>query len=69
MSIETKDGKIQCPLCKDYVRLMSIKDAANLVSVSEKTIRRHIDEGLVYSPKIAGKIRRVCVDCLFKGDA
>ena len=60
--------ELWCPLCKKYVHLLKVCNAAKLVDVHSRTIYRYIDEGLIYAVKIAGKTYRVCCDCLIRRD-
>ena len=60
------DGKVWCPLCKEYVQLLKIIKAAGIADVSCKTIYRYVEEGKVHSVKVAGSTIRVCSNCLFK---
>ena len=55
-----------CPLCKSPLHLLRISRAAKIADVSEKTIYRYIEEGVVYSVKVAGKTYRVCKHCLLQ---
>ena len=55
-----------CPLCKDYLHLLRISQAAKKANVSEKTIYRYIEEGSLYCVKIVGKTYRVCKNCLIR---
>ena len=57
---------IWCPTCNEYVQLLTVPDAAKLGSVDRRTIYRYIEQGLVYSVRIAGKRYRVCGNCLFR---
>ena len=58
--------EVWCPRCKEYTQLLKIKKAAKIADVSCKTIYRYIEEGKVYSVKVAGSTTRVCSGCLFK---
>ncbi len=60
------DGSVWCPKCEDYVRLLSVRWAAKLVSVSPKTIYRYIEEGDVYVINVAGHTYRICGTCLIR---
>ena len=62
----TKDGHVWCPLCEDYVQLLSIQKAARLVGVSQKTVYRYIEASDVYAIKVAGHTYRICANCLIK---
>jgi len=55
-----------CPLCKKPLLLLRISRAAKIADVSSKTIYRYIEEGEVYSVKVAGKTYRVCKHCLLR---
>ena len=55
-----------CPLCKSPLHLLRISRAAKIADVSEKTIYRYIEEGVLYTVKVAGKSYRVCSSCLLK---
>jgi uncharacterized protein YbaR (Trm112 family) len=55
-----------CPLCKNPLQLLKISRAAALADVSGKTIYRYIEEGEVYTVKVAGKTFRVCKHCLLR---
>lgn len=63
-----KPAEVQetCPLCKQPLQLLRISRAAKMVDVSEKTIYRYIEEGAVYSVRVAGKTYRVCKHCLLR---
>lgn len=60
----TSDGHIFCPYCNDYVRLLRIQKAADLIDVNKRSIYRYIEEGRVYAIKAAGHTYRVCINCL-----
>jgi excisionase family DNA binding protein len=60
------EEKIWCPSCENYVHLLKVSNAANLLDVNSRTIYRYIDEGIVLAVKVAGKTYRVCSDCLFR---
>ena len=60
------DDKLWCPLCKDYCKLMKLQNAAKLVDVHTRTIRRYVEDGRVYAIKVAGKSYRVCSGCLLR---
>ena len=55
-----------CPFCKKTVKLLRVTHAAKNVDVTNRTIYRYIDEGLIHAVKVAGKTYRVCGDCLFR---
>jgi excisionase family DNA binding protein len=59
---------VWCPLCEEYTQLIRVQKAANLADVSQRTIYRYIEEGSIYSVKIAGKTYRVCSRCLLSHD-
>ena len=60
--------QVWCPLCKGYVQLLKIKKAAKVADVSCKSVYRYVEEGKVYSVKIAGSTIRICSRCLIKHD-
>lgn len=62
------DDKLWCPLCKDHCKLMKLQNAAKLVDVHTRTIRRYVEEGRVYAIRVAGKSYRVCSGCLLRPD-
>ena len=51
--------QVWCPLCNGA-------NAAKLASVHRRTIYRYIEEGIVYTLKVAGKSYRVCSSCLLR---
>lgn len=55
-----------CPVCKEYVQLLTIMDSARLVNVKRRTIYRYIEDELVYAVIVASKTLRVCSSCLVK---
>ena len=57
---------VWCPLCNEYAKFIKIANAARLASVNRRSIYRYIDEGVVYTAKVAGKSYRVCSSCLLK---
>jgi excisionase family DNA binding protein len=59
---------IWCLLCEKYTQLLKVQKAASLADVSRRTIYRYIEEGSIYSVKIAGKTYRVCSRCLLLHD-
>jgi hypothetical protein len=75
-SLLTKEGdkflpriigeQVWCPVCNDYAQFIKIANAAKLASVNRRTIYRYIEQGLVYTVKVAGKSYRVCSSCLLK---
>jgi excisionase family DNA binding protein len=64
--IEILGNKVWCPLCKQYVELRRVRNAARLTDVHRRTVYRYIDQGLLYAVKVAGKTYRVCIMCLFR---
>lgn len=60
--------QIWCPRCGQYAQLLRVAKAAKLTDVSCKTIYRYIEEGKVYSVKVAGSTMRICSGCLLKAD-
>ncbi len=58
--------QVWCPFCKAYVQLLRIRNASKLADVSRRTIYRYIEEGNVYTVKVAGKTYRICSSCLLK---
>jgi len=67
-AIEIRGSKIFCPLCKEYVSLLSVAEAARIASMNERTIRRYIENRNVFSVKVAGRTHRVCSGCLLRQD-
>ena len=59
-----RNDQVWCSLRKDYAYLLKIIKAAKLADVSCKTIYRYVEEGKVYSVKIAGSTIRICSSCL-----
>lgn len=57
---------IWCPVCRRYVQLLKVPDAAKLIGVHRRTIYRYIEQGLVYTVKTAGNRYRICGSCLLK---
>jgi len=66
LEIKPDDIKDQCPMCKASLQLLRISTAAKMADVSAKTVYRYIEEGSVYTVKIAGKTLRVCRTCLLR---
>ena len=58
--------RVWCPVCNRDTQLLRVSNAARLVDVNPRTIYRYIDEGLIYSLKVAGKTYRVCKNCLLR---
>ena len=58
--------RVWCPLCKEYTQFIKSANAAKLASVHRRTIYRYIEEGVLYTVKVAGKSYRVCSSCLLK---
>ena len=58
--------RIWCPFCESHVQLLRIQRAAKLADVNRRTIYRYIDEGKVYTVRIAGGSYRLCSSCLIK---
>ena len=67
--VEIVGQKVWCPLCKQYVELRRVRNAAKLVDVDRRTVYRYIEQGLVYAVIVAGKTYRVCTECLFRQGA
>ena len=63
--VVTSDGN-WCPYCKRKVKLLRVTHAAKSVDVTNRTIYRYIEEGLIYAVKVVGKTYRVCGECLFR---
>lgn len=55
-----------CPDCNEYTQLLKVSHAARLVDMSKRTIYRYIEEGRIYSVRVADKGSRVCSSCLVK---
>ena len=60
--------QVWCPYCKGYYKLLRVHGAAKLADVNRRTIYRYIEDGSVYTVKIAGKTYRICSGCLLKKD-
>lgn len=58
--------QVWCPVCKEHAQFFKIATAAKLASVHRRTIYRYIEEGVVYTVKVAGKSYRVCSSCLLR---
>jgi excisionase family DNA binding protein len=58
--------QVWCPLCNEYTQFIKSANAAKLAGVHRRTIYRYIEEGIVYTVKVAGKSYRVCSSCLLK---
>lgn len=58
--------QVWCPICNDYAQFIKSAYAARLASVHRRTIYRYIEEGLVYTVKVAGRSYRICSSCLLK---
>jgi hypothetical protein len=61
-------NRVQCPACKQLTELVSIIRAARLANVSRRSIYNYIDQGLIYTVRIAGKTTRLCSSCLVRED-
>lgn len=66
--LNSSSDEVWCPRCNEYARFIKISKAAELADVSRRTIYRYIEEGGIYSFKIAGRTQRVCSSCLLKPD-
>lgn len=64
--LNSQGDEIWCPLCREYVRFIKIEKAARLADVGRRTIYRYVEEGKIYSLKIAGTTQRLCSNCLLK---
>jgi predicted transcriptional regulator len=62
------DNEVWCPRCKRYVQLLKVAKAARVADVSCKSVYRYVEEGKVYSVKVAGSTIRICSGCLLKHD-
>ena len=60
--------QVWCPQCNNYAQFIKIAFATQLVGVNRRTIYRYIDEGQVYSFRVAGKTRRICSTYLVRHD-
>lgn len=58
--------QVWCPVCSEHNRFVSIAQASKLASVHRRTIYRYIEEGLVYTIRVAGKSYRICSGCLLR---
>jgi len=47
--------QVWCPPYNDYALFIKIPNAAKLASVNRRSIYRYIEEGVVYTVKVAGK--------------
>jgi hypothetical protein len=56
--------RIYCPRCEKYVTFLRISKASKIADVKRRSVYRYIEDGSVYSLKIAGKTLRVCAECL-----
>jgi len=56
--------QVFCPLCNEYVQLLRVQKAAAVADVNRRTVYRYIEDGSIYSVRIAGKTCRVCARCL-----
>jgi len=64
MSNMLSGNLVFCPRCAKHVSLLRISKAARIADVKPRSIYRYIEDGSVYSLKIAGKTLRVCAECL-----
>ncbi len=55
-----------CPLCKNMLSLLKVREAAKFLQVSNKTIYGYIESGVIYSVTTVGGTYRVCRGCLIK---
>jgi hypothetical protein len=58
--------QVWCPRCERYVQLLKIRKAAKIADVNSRTIYRYIEEGKIYSTKIASTTTRICSSCLLR---
>jgi hypothetical protein len=58
--------QVWCPICDDYAQFIKSAHAARLAGVHRRTIYRYVEEGLVYTVKVAGRSLRICSGCLLR---
>ena len=58
--------RVWCPLCNEYTQFIKSAYAARVAGVHRRTIYRYIEEGLVYTVKVAGRSLRICSGCLLR---
>lgn len=61
-----KDGHVLCPLCDEFVYLLTIQQAAKLTVLTTRSIRRYIDHGKIYNVRTPSRGYRVCGSCLLQ---
>ena len=61
--VESGD-RVRCPRCGHSVQLLRISKAVALANVTRQTVSSYIDEGTVYTFKVAGTTLRLCPGCL-----
>lgn len=59
-------GRVWCPLCDEYIKVISVHKAAEVVDMHSRTIYRYIEEGKIQAFKIGGTRYRVCSRCLVR---
>jgi predicted transcriptional regulator len=63
-----EENRVFCPICNNHRQLLRISRAARIADVSRRTIYNYIEEGAVFSIRLAGKTLRVCSGCLLKSN-
>jgi len=58
--------KVWCPRCSEYVKVLRVSHAANIVDVDRRTIYNYIKQQKVFALKVAGNTLRVCSNCLLR---
>ena len=58
--------KVWCPRCREYVKVVRVAGAAEIVDVDRRTIYNYVKKNKVFSVKVAGSTLRVCTHCLLR---
>ena len=58
--------KVWCPRCREYVKIVRVSQAAQIVDVDRRTIYNYVSQDEVHAFKVAGKTLRVCSHCLLR---
>ena len=58
--------KVWCSRCNEYVKIVRVATAAQIVDTDRRTIYNYIAKDKVQTFKIAGSTLRVCTHCLLR---
>jgi hypothetical protein len=58
--------KVWCPRCCEYVKVVRVTSAAQIIDVDRRTVYNYVKRKKVHAIRVVGGTLRVCGQCLFR---